>query len=102
MFQKCLTRNLVKKDIGIKELYLHSKHKNKHAEQSKDSESTQRRKSINIKERIHFHPRMITYELLEISKPSCITKCSSRATKKTKSQNPLIVCHEITCGVGLD
>ena len=101
MFQKCLTRNLVKKDIGIKELYLHSKHKNKHAEQSKDSESTQRRKSINIKERIHFHPRMITYELLEISKPSCIQKCSSRATKKQKQNHRIRLSSVMKLHVGL-
>ena len=104
MFQKCLTRNLVKKGIGIKEPYF-SKHKNEHAAQSKDSKSTQRRKSINIKERIHFHPRMITYELLEISKPSCIQNAAQeqpKKKKKPKSQNPLNVCHEITCGVDLD
>ena len=95
-------RNLVKKGIGIKELYLHSKHKNEHEEQSKDSKSTRRRKSINIKERIHFHPRMITYELLEISKPSRIQNAVQKQPKKKKSQNPLNVCHEITCGVDLD
>ena len=63
VFQKCFTRNLVKKRIGIKELYF-SKHKNEHAAQSKDSKSTQRRKSIHIKERIHFHPRVITLSYL--------------------------------------
>ena len=85
MFQKCFTRNLVKKGIGIKELYF-SKHKNEHAAQSKDSKSTQRRKSINIKERIHFHPRMITYELLEISKPSCIQNAAQEQQKKNKTK----------------
>ena len=51
---------------------------------------------------------MITYELLEISKPSCIQNAAQEQQKKkkkknkTKSQNPLNVCHEITCGVDLD